>query len=92
MFSLFYEERDRQLKRQEIIDNKLKSLRCSYVINQYLLNEREMNRKLTKEYEATSLYNIPVLIKKQLDITSQELTRVEIVLQQEWPCSFLIKK
>ena len=86
------ERRHVQLEQQKSNDKELRDLSCQTIVAQYLLEQREQNRQLCKEYENLSYTEYYALTLKHLDIVDKETERLKTVLQRcENPCYSLIE-
>lgn len=78
-----YEERLKQLEKQEVIDSKLMKLKCKEEVLLYLFSQREENRKLTKQFSNASFYQLPGIAVEQLERTGKELNWIESILEED---------
>lgn len=66
-----------QLKREEVLDEKLKRCHCNSSINNYFYVYRSLNRKLMSDIYNTSIYNYPSKLIDNLDKIEEHLTKME---------------
>lgn len=78
-----YEERLKQLEKQEKIDSELSKLKCKEEILFYFFSQREENRKLTKQFSNASFYQLPGIAIEQLERTGKELDWMESILDSD---------
>ena len=69
----FVRERMDQLERENALDYYLSSLPCKELVVKYLLHQRILNRKRTKEYLNSSYFSMYTLVEKHLKETKNEL-------------------
>lgn len=74
LFASFLYRRE-QLARQEENDKMLNkiSTNCPYIVLDYLMEERELNRILTNKYQSLNPFDIYKITSENLEITNNEI-------------------
>jgi len=70
------DHRHEQLKKEKIIDEKLKNCSC-HNVTEYLLAYREMNRRMEDDMYKTSMYDKPSVLVKQLEKIEEHFMNME---------------
>lgn len=87
------ESRNEQLRREEIVDSKLRALECVDTVNKYLFYCRDINRYTTKEIELAlkswNPFKVNDKINEELILKGQTIEIIEDILKHDNPCSEL---
>ena len=86
-------KRHSQLEIQKEQDKILKELHCKEVVLEYLFRLREENRKYTKEFQESNIFNYFSITNRQLNEIDTQLKEVNSLLTNKNVCPcFLLKE